>query len=61
MPRNNLCAAIEALEEFQAAHRGWRFVENETDALIVQLEGVLSGLESLIEDMEREEKVKEVV
>jgi len=62
MPRNNLCAAIEALEEFQSKHKDWRYVRNETDALKAQLEGVLSGLESLVKDMEREEaeeKVKE--
>jgi hypothetical protein len=62
MPRNNLCAAIEALEEFQAAHRGWQFVENETEVFKTQLKGVLHGIESLIADMEKvetEEKIKE--
>jgi hypothetical protein len=59
--KNNLCAAIEALEEFQSKHMDWQFVRGETEVLKAQLEGVLSGLESLIEDMEREEKVKEVV
>ena len=54
MVKNNICAAIEALEEFQAAHYDWQFVRGETEVLKAQLEGFLSGLESLIEDMERE-------
>ena len=60
--KNNLCAAIEALEEFQSKHMDWQFVRGETEVLKAQLEGFLSGLESLVKDMEREEaeeKVKE--
>ncbi len=60
MVKNSLCAALEALEEFQGKHKDWRWVRKETESLIAQLEGVLSGLESLVKDMKREEAEKKV-
>ena len=56
MVKNNLCTAIEALEEFQGKHYDWRWVRNKTEAFMVQLENVLSGFEGLIEGMKEIEK-----
>jgi hypothetical protein len=54
--KNELCAAIEALEEFQAAHYDWPYVRKETEAIKIQLESALSRFESLLEDMKEIEK-----
>ncbi|MDX9776447.1 MAG: hypothetical protein RBT40_10915 [Petrimonas sp.] len=53
---NSLCAAIEALEEFQGKHYDWRWVRKETEAIKMQLESALSRFESLLEDMEEVKK-----
>ena len=42
---NSLCAAIEALEEFQGKHYDWRWVRKETEALLRQLECILDSFE----------------
>ena len=52
---NSLCAAIEALEEFQGKHYDWRWVRKETEALLRQLECILDSFENLIEDMKIED------
>ena len=52
----SICTAIEALEEFQAAHYDWPYVRKETEAIKMQLESALSRFESLLEDMEKIEK-----
>ena len=54
--KTELCAAIEALEEFQYKHYDWPYVRKETEAIKVQLESALSRFESLLEDMEKIEK-----
>lgn len=52
----SICAAIEALEEFQMAHYDWPYVRKETEAIKMQLESALSRFESLLEDMEEVKK-----
>lgn len=52
--RNNLYNSIEALEDFQRAHRGWRYVQEETERLIGKTESVLKEFDGLVQDIEEE-------
>ena len=54
--KNNLCAAIETMKEFQSKHYDWQYVRTKTEALLKQLECILDSFEDLIEEIKKVEK-----